>query len=129
MTDSTDRRQPARALLVEDSLMIALNTEEALLDLGVDQVTVCDTATSALEAIDTRHFDFALLDCHLGDHTSAPVGERLKALGVPFWLATGYDELDGDMARLGCQGVIIKPYGTRELTKILAQYTALSRAP
>ena len=82
-----------RVLLVEDSMIIALDTEECLLQIGAAAVTVEGTVAGALEALATQDFAFALLDFRLGTDTGEPVAEALRTRGIPFWLATGYNEM------------------------------------
>lgn len=116
------RRSADCALLVEDSMIIALDTEECLLDLGVGRVVVRDTVPGALAAIEHEPFDFALLDYSLGNETSEAIAHTLKDRGTPFWLATGYGEMEGKTAELGAQGVLVKPYGRAELVAMLADF-------
>ena len=50
---------------------------------------------------------------------SSEAGE-LKQRGIPFWLATGYGEMSGRVKELGALGVLTKPYGKDDLTRILS---------
>lgn len=111
-------------LLVEDSMIIALDTEESLRELGVETVTVQSSVGAALDAIEKTRFDLALLDYNLGTESSEPVAERLKALGVPFWLATGYGEMADKLEEMGASGLLVKPYGREELARILTEFEA-----
>ena len=80
-------------LLVEDNIIIALDTEEALLELGATRVHVASTVESAMEILDEHTPSLALLDLNLGDETSEPIAERLESMGVTFVFGTGYGEL------------------------------------
>ena len=111
-----------RVLLVEDSMIIALDAEECLLDLGAGQVEVQGSAGGALAALERQDFDLALLDFNLGGETSEPVAQALAARNIPFWLATGYDELAGKLESLGARGLLAKPYGRPELTRIMQDF-------
>lgn len=111
-----------RILVVEDSMIIALDTEECLLGLGAEAVTVQATVAGALAAIAKQDFDLALLDFNLGPESSEPIALELRARGIPFWLATGYDEMGEKMAEIGAQGVLVKPYGREELAKIMRSF-------
>lgn len=113
------------ALLVEDSMIIALDGEEALRDLGARSVTTVPSVRDALRMIDERMtgeglFDFALLDYNLGVTTSAPIADRLAELGVRFAFATGYGE-GLDTRAWGDVPVITKPYGLKELRMAMAR--------
>ena len=116
---------PKRILLVEDSMIIALDTEECLLSLGADAVHVQATVAGALEALSRADFDFALLDFNLGGESSEAVAEALRARGIPFWLATGYGEMADQLEEIGARGLLVKPYGREELTRIMREFAAL----
>lgn len=116
-----------RVLLVEDSMLIALDTEECLRSLGAQSVVVEGTVASALAALDTGGFDLALLDYNLGAETCEPVAQALAARAIPFWLATGYGEMADQLDAIGAQGLLVKPYGRDELTRIMR--APLPRAP
>lgn len=111
-------------LLVEDSMIIALDTEESLRELGVNNVVVQSSVGAALAALEETRFDLALLDYNLGSESSEPVAERLKALGVPFWMATGYGEMADQLDEMGASGLLVKPYGREELARILTEFEA-----
>ncbi|MCD1573400.1 response regulator, partial [Agromyces mediolanus] len=81
---------PQRVLLIEDNMIIALDTEEMLRELGVPEVLVSGSVTQALRAIEKEVPDFAVLDFNLGEESSEPVARELARRGVPFVLATGY---------------------------------------
>lgn len=83
---------PTDVLLVEDSMVIALDTEQLLHRLGVKNVRTASGVVSALKEIENRVPDFALLDINLGKETSFEVAERLAELRVPFVFASGYGE-------------------------------------
>lgn len=110
-----------RILVVEDSMIIALDTEECLLTLGAKEVAVQTTVAGALDALAHGAFDLALLDFNLGGESSEAVAEELRARGIPFWLATGYGELAEKVAEIGAQGVLVKPYGREELVRIMRE--------
>ena len=111
-----------RVLVVEDSMIIALDTEECLLMLGAGHVTVEGTVAGALSALANDPFDFALLDFNLGSESSDKVAEDLCARGIPFWLATGYSEMGDKLGELGARGLLLKPYGKEELARILHEF-------
>lgn len=111
-----------RILMVEDSMIIALDTEECLLTLGAQEVVVQATVAGALEALSQGEFDFALLDFNLGGESSETVAEALCDRGIPFWLATGYGEMADKLAEIGARGLLIKPYGREELARIMREF-------
>jgi light-regulated signal transduction histidine kinase (bacteriophytochrome)/CheY-like chemotaxis protein len=83
-------RLSGTGLVVEDSLIIAMDAAATLEDLGASEVKTHSSVSSALKWLETNRVDFALLDVNLGDEQSLPVAEALYAAGVPFVLATGY---------------------------------------
>lgn len=120
---SIDRgRFPHRVLLVEDNMIIAIDTEENLLALGVGEVVLASSNDAALAAIDGKLPDFALLDFNLGGETSEPIARVLDSGGVPFAFATGYGEVEGMTSNYRHSvGVLQKPYSKEELARILSQ--------
>jgi light-regulated signal transduction histidine kinase (bacteriophytochrome) len=111
--------QPAKVLVVEDSIIIALDTEENLKRLGVAEVRIESSVTEALAAIADSPPDFAIIDFNLGGESSEPVAAALRDAGVRFVLATGYAENAGGFERLGAQAVLRKPYGMTEIERLL----------
>jgi light-regulated signal transduction histidine kinase (bacteriophytochrome)/CheY-like chemotaxis protein len=105
-------------LLVEDSLIIALDAEDILDRFGGD-VWTASTPEAAHDILDKAHVDFAILDINLGDQTSFGVADRLMDLGVPFFFASGY----GEQASLPMQHrstpVVQKPYTTHNIANAI----------
>ena len=111
-----------RILVVEDSMIIALDTEECLRTLGAEHVAVEGTVAGALRSLAEDTFDFALLDFNLGNESSDGVAEDLRARGIPFWLATGYSEMADKLDEIGAKGLLLKPYGKVELARIMREF-------
>ncbi len=111
---------PSHVLVVEDSMIIALDTEENLKRLGVKSVKIESNVAGALKAITERQPDFAIVDYNLGPESSSPVAHELNARGVRFALATGYSEVAGQFHELGACALIRKPYGRDEIQNVLA---------
>lgn len=107
-------------LLVEDSMIIALDGEDALRELGAAEVYTAATLGRALDILDHETIDYALLDFNLGSETSLPAGEALLARGTPFAFATGYgDSLDLPDG-MGNVPVVKKPYNAAVLGAVIA---------
>ncbi|MEC7818660.1 MAG: HWE histidine kinase domain-containing protein [Pseudomonadota bacterium] len=119
---------PGQVLIVEDGMIIAMDTEETLRDLGVAEVTIAAKVSTALKALEGTQFDLAVLDYNLGTESSEPVARKLVELGVPFWLATGYGEMADKLEEIGAQGVLTKPYGKDELRRMLGKFGELDRS-
>ncbi|MWV28243.1 HWE histidine kinase domain-containing protein [Aurantiacibacter rhizosphaerae] len=97
-------------LLVEDNMIIAMDSEKMLEDLGAQKVCTASSVAEAMRIIEEEDISMALLDLNLGVDNSLPVARTLKEKGIPFAFATGY----GDSAQLledfSEYPVLTKPY-------------------
>lgn len=115
---------PGRVLVVEDNIIIALDTEESLKSIGVETVDMESSTETALAAIAANSPDLAIIDFNLGSESSLPVIEELSRRSIPFVLATGYSEMTDQIERLGAYAIIRKPYGRAEVEQVLAERSA-----
>ncbi|MEL6738349.1 MAG: response regulator, partial [Pseudomonadota bacterium] len=122
------RGRPERMLLVEDSMIIALDVEDSLKDLGVARIDVASSVSEALSAIATHTPELAIIDFNLGVESSEPVMAELATRGIPFVLATGYAELGDMLDQFGAMGIIRKPYGRVEIKNLLETHRARDKA-
>ena len=90
MVEASSDEVPGDVLIVEDDPIIALDFEDTIFRFGVKTVRIAGTVARALQLIDERAPDFALLDIGLVREKSVAVAERLEALGIPFAFVTGY---------------------------------------
>ena len=110
---------PALVLLVEDSAIIAMNTESLLLELDVGAVRTAASVGEALALIEAELFDLAILDFNLGNEDCLPIAERLAAEHVPIVFATGFgDDLKVNGA-WSTVPVLKKPYSFSDLERII----------
>jgi two-component sensor histidine kinase len=116
-----DLLKAKRVLLVEDSLIIALDAEDILKRLGAKQVTTDGTVAGAIASIEIERPDLAILDINLGDHNSFPIADRLRALDVPFLFATGYGEQAQLPEEHRSRIVLQKPYTLAVMSRWLPQ--------
>lgn len=100
-------------------MIIALDTEESLMQLGVPEVAVAATVSGALQAIADAPPHFALLDYNLGDESSEEVAEELERHGIPFYFVTGYGDAVSKLSASKALGVLQKPYSPADLQKLL----------
>ncbi|MFZ2996908.1 HWE histidine kinase domain-containing protein [Sphingobium sp.] len=105
-------------LLVEDNMIIAMDGEDALRDLGADVMTAASVA-SAREAIAIRPVDLAVLDFNLGNETSLPIADLLVERGIPFLFATGYGDGLELPIRFRDMVLVKKPYSGATLAQAL----------
>jgi light-regulated signal transduction histidine kinase (bacteriophytochrome) len=106
-----------RGLVVEDSLIIALDAQSTLEAAGASEVTICASVSEALATIAAGPPDFALLDVNLGKEQSVPVAERLAELGIPFVVATGYGEAQEIIAAYPPCEIVQKPFSEHSLAE------------
>ena len=109
-----------RVLLVEDSLIIAMDAEDILLKLGADSVATASSVPQALAELREGAPTAAILDINLGSETSLPIADRLHALGIPFLFATGYGEQAQLPAIHANVPVLQKPYTIEGVAKALS---------
>lgn len=98
-----------RILVVEDEMLVLMEIQDMLGDLGCDSVIAAATNEQAIALIEAQHFDAALLDLNLNGVRSYPVADALVARDIPFAFATGYGGhglRDGDQK----QPLLVKPY-------------------
>ncbi|MEO1794220.1 MAG: HWE histidine kinase domain-containing protein, partial [Pseudomonadota bacterium] len=97
-------------LLVEDSLVIALETEERLYALGAGHVHSVSAVSAGKKIAETHEITLAVLDVNLGNETSAGLARWLREHKIPFVLATGYGEAGDVLASYPKCPVLKKPY-------------------
>ena len=99
---------PARILIVEDEMLVAVELESILEDLGYEPIGIAPDLTSAEEYFDDR-IDLALVDLNLRDGLTGPeIGRLLGAKGVSVLFITANPRLLGDGVA-GAVGVLTKP--------------------
>ncbi|MBM6596561.1 HWE histidine kinase domain-containing protein [Microvirga pudoricolor] len=110
-----------RLLLVEDSMMIALDAQALLQGVGAE-VEIAGTVADACRALRLGSFDAAVLDINLSGETSFPVADDLKDRKRPFIFATGYGESTKIPERFRQVPVVTKPYDEKALRAAFARY-------
>ncbi len=106
-------------LLVEDSLIIALDAEDIAQRLGAETVTTSATVMGALDQIESHRPTVAMLDINLGDRNSYPIADRLAELRVPFIFATGYGEQANLPTEHRGRPVVQKPYTVENVARAM----------
>jgi light-regulated signal transduction histidine kinase (bacteriophytochrome) len=111
-------------LLVEDSLIIAIDAEDILRKLGAEDVTTAASVEASFDLIEAAPPTIGILDINLGYGDSFPIADRLLELNIPFVFATGY----GEQAQIPTQhhgrAVIQKPYTLEIVARALASLLA-----
>ena len=81
-----------RVLVVEDEYFLADDIARVLARLGAEVVGPIATRDGALARLgEGEPLDAAVLDINLRGETCYPIADALRARGVPFVFATGYD--------------------------------------
>ena len=62
-----------RVLVVEDEMLVLMNIEDMLADLGCESVTAAATVDQAMALIEAQVFDAAMLDMNLNGTKSFPM--------------------------------------------------------
>ena len=111
-----------RMLIVEDEMLVLMDMEDTLADLGCASVAAA-TVKQALTLIDAQTFDAAMLDMNLNGDQTHVVADALAARGVPFVFSTGYVGhvmWDGYCDR----PVLRKPFRSTDLVEALTRLLA-----
>lgn len=104
--------------------MIALEIERLLASLDCTVVGPVPSVARALALLEREAVDFAILDVILGRERSTAVAEALRARGVPFALATGYDKSQIPEEPLQDVPMLGKPLDPHRLCGALARVAA-----
>lgn len=104
------------AMIVEDNVIIAMEAEDVLRDLGFESCQIVGSVRAAEELIAKTAISFAMLDVNLGRETSEQIADTLYARGVPFIFASGYGDRSFTTTRYEGVPVITKPYSERDIS-------------
>lgn len=107
-----------RMLIVEDEMLVLMQIEMTLNELGCSAICASAKVTEALALLAKQPFDAAILDVNLGGEKSYPVADALAQRGIPFVFSTGYSN-HGDRADLEDRPVLRKPYTRAALIAVL----------
>ena len=112
-----------RILIVEDEMLVAMNIEDMLLDLGHEVAGLASRLEPALSLAQEAEFDLAMLDVNLAGQSSFPVAKILAGRGIPFLFATGYGA-KGIAEPYRAYPVLQKPFRAQDLERALGRATA-----
>jgi DNA-binding response OmpR family regulator len=112
--------EPHRAasivLVAEDETVVGLALEDALSQAGYTVAGVFATSSAALEWLEHRRADAAVLDLILRDGPSVDLLRELKSRGVPILLYSAFNKLPDEFRELPC---ILKPGTFDQIVKAL----------
>jgi CheY-like chemotaxis protein len=107
-----------RILIVEDEMLVAMNIEDMLLDLGHEVAGLAGRLDPAMALARETSFDAAMLDVNLAGEASFPVAKILRERGIPFLFATGYG-IKGIEEEYRSSPVLQKPFRAADLERAL----------
>ncbi|WP_348649089.1 response regulator [Rhizobium grahamii] len=108
-----------RVLVLEDSLIIAMEAEDILRAIGVETIRICSSIAQATEAVEAERFDFALLDVNLGEVMSFDFARRLVAENIPFGFVSGYSDTLDFPEELQNRPLLVKPFDETAMLEFL----------
>ncbi len=115
---------PRTILIVEDEPLIAMMLEDFLDSLGHQVKGVCESLREARVAVEAGGFDLAILDVNLKGENIWPVASELKALGIPFIVASG-GHVDPPPEEFADVPMIDKPYTIDRVTPAINEAFAI----
>ncbi len=113
--------KPGVALIVEDNIIIALEIEVFLQDIGAENCFLAGTVEAALLILEARDIDFAIVDMNLGQESGEDVAMALQQRGVPFLFSTGYSDDSPIAGRFPGVPLLTKPLRAKQLHQMLEQ--------
>jgi DNA-binding response OmpR family regulator len=118
-------------LVAEDEALIGMTMEDALTQAGYTVAGVFPTSTAALEWLEDRHADAAVLDVHLRDGDCVELLRELKARAVPLLLYSAFSRVPDEFRDLPR---VMKPWPIGEVVKaldglLLGEHSATSTSP
>jgi len=84
------KSMPETVLVLEDSLMVAMDMSEMLKSIGVKDVQTYPSVSQAKRGLASARPNMAILDINLRDTLSFEFAEILDSEGIPFCFASGY---------------------------------------
>ncbi|ADM10079.1 hypothetical protein PB2503_10134 [Parvularcula bermudensis HTCC2503] len=111
----------ASALIVEDNLIIALDTEEMLSALGVKTIDLASNMATADRLISKKKFSIVCLDINLGGEESFPLAERLSKTNTPHIFTTGFGAAGLPDQYETNAPILKKPYRLEDLKHAIAR--------
>lgn len=119
--EDEDALLEGRVLLVEDNVLIGMEAEYQLQDLGAQEIDMAGNVAAALDLINTHDYSFAVLDINLGNETSQKVAEALSQRGVRYVFTTGYGEVPWTQASDFGAPVVTKPLDAVALERAILE--------
>jgi|GEM_PF-6123541 len=113
-----------KVLLLEGEMLVALDLELNLRDLGMEEVHVANSVDDALALLESCEIGLAVIDYNPAGETAEPVLLGLEARGVPFLVMAGYPHHSVLLADARLWPLLAKPASPVSLRTALAALKA-----
>lgn len=108
-----------KVLIIEDEMIVAMDLQVILTDLGYDVSGILTTGEAAVQQAAALNPDLVLMDIHLSDQMdgieAASIIKDTLAIPVVYLTAYADDETIAKVSRTTPFGYILKPYEPREI--------------
>ncbi|MEM8611791.1 MAG: HWE histidine kinase domain-containing protein [Cyanobacteria bacterium P01_H01_bin.105] len=108
-----------KILIVEDSLLVAMEMENTLKKIGFEAVTSAPSVERALKYLQQDSYQFCLLDIDLKKETSFEVAYFLLKQSIPFIFTSGYNSKHPIPESLKLVQLLQKPIDGAKLEKLI----------
>lgn len=115
-----------KALIVEDNMLIAIELENTLKNLGFDQVDSSPNLKRAQKLLNKKQYSICFLDIDLKVETSFELAYTLQKEEIPFVFTTGYDSKHPIPNLLRSVTLLKKPLNMRKLQGAIDRLTNVS---
>jgi len=116
-----------RVLIVEDEMLVAMNIEDMLADIGCEVAGLACRLDTGLALARDGAFDIAMLDVNLAGDLSFPIADILEERGIPYLFASGYGR-KGVRDEYGTAPVLQKPFRARDLEQAIMAAAGAQKA-
>ena len=107
-------------MIVDDEMIVALDLEDMLTELGHQVVETASRVPHGLEIARTCDLDMAILDINVRGVMSFPIATILRERGVQIIFASGYGE-QGLIDGFRDAHVLTKPFDLDDLARVVAK--------
>ena len=111
---------PERALVVEDSLVIALDVQAKLKRMGIAQVAVAGTIDTARAQVKKLQPGLVVFDIHLGQETTLGLLQEVINNHTPCLIVSGYGEQLKLPSRFNAVPIVSKPVSEQNLHQVVS---------
>lgn len=112
-------------LIVEDSLLIALDVKKKMTAMGAQKVFVAGSTSRARKYLENERPSVVVLDINLGNETTIDLARELGEKNIPYLFATGYGaeaEMPEDLVN---RKILTKPLEVESLEQALSDLGVL----